>query len=168
MLRARGRLSRTEDAMDERGALVASLKRLSARAQELLSRVTPRDLDAPADDGWKVHDLVVHLADAVLVQSMRLRRMVAEDYPVLQAVDQDKWLRGLSSPHRSAELARVIVEALLASDVEMVELAQPKVFDRRAYHPVRGDITFTGVVEALVERSEQILADIERAAQRRR
>jgi hypothetical protein len=155
--------------MDERGALVASLKRLSARARELLARVSPSALEAPADeDGWKVHDLIVHLADAVMVQSMRLRRMIAEDHPVLQAVDQDKWLRGLSSPHRSAELARVLVDAMLASDVELVELAQPKVFDRRAYHPVRGDITFTGVVEALVERSEQILADIERAAQRRR
>ncbi|MBK9385383.1 MAG: hypothetical protein IPN34_11290 [Planctomycetes bacterium] len=155
--------------MDERGALVASLKRLSARARELLARVSPGALEAPADeDGWKVHDLIVHLADAVMVQSMRLRRMIAEDHPVLQAVDQDKWLRGLSSPHRSAELARVLVDAMLASDVELVELAQPKVFDRRAYHPVRGDITFPGVVEALVERSEQILGDIERAAQRRR
>lgn len=152
--------------MDERGVLVSALKQLAVRAREVLSRLDARALDAGADDGWRVHDLVVHLADSILVQSMRLRRMVAEDHPVMQAVDQDKWLRGLSSQRRSSELSRVLIDALIESGIELVELAEAKVFDRRAYHPVRGDITFHGVIEALIERGNYLLNDIEQAARR--
>jgi hypothetical protein len=34
-------------------------------------------------------------------------------------------------------------------------------------NPVRGDITFHGVVEALIERGNQLLTDMEQAAHRR-
>src|SRR5436305_13295078 len=44
-----------------------------------------------AEGKWSVRTIVCHLADTEQVLSMRLRQVIAEDNPVLPAIDQDAW-----------------------------------------------------------------------------
>lgn len=150
--------------MEDRQVLLDRLRGLAAHADRVLSVLPEQALGARGEDGWPFRDLLIHLSDFLLVQNMRLRRLVAEDHPVMQAVDQDKWLRGLSSHKRSPELASAMIGGLLASAIEIVDLAEERVFDRRAYHPVRGDMTFSGVIESLLDRSAQLIEQLESVA----
>ena len=49
---------------------------------------------------WGVRTVVGHLADTEEVLSMRLRQVIAEDNPVLPAIDQDAWARNVSTTAR--------------------------------------------------------------------
>src|SRR5579863_3868806 len=46
---------------------------------------------APAPGKWSPAEIVAHLADCELVFGFRLRQTLAEDGPVIQPFDQDKW-----------------------------------------------------------------------------
>src|ERR1700721_489732 len=45
----------------------------------------------PAPGKWSPAEIVAHLADCELVFGFRLRQTLAEDAPVIQPFDQDKW-----------------------------------------------------------------------------
>ena len=45
----------------------------------------------PAEGKWGVRTIVCHLADSETVLAMRLRQVIAEDNPLMPAMDQDAW-----------------------------------------------------------------------------
>jgi hypothetical protein len=46
---------------------------------------------------WSIAELTAHLLDADLVGSDRMKRVIAEEKPTLQAFDQDAWIARLDS-----------------------------------------------------------------------
>ena len=55
---------------------------------------------APAPGKWSAAEIVAHLADCELVFAFRLRQTLAEDGPVIQPFDQDKWAADLCRYYR--------------------------------------------------------------------
>ena len=56
--------------------------------------LTPEQVEAAIAPGkWSVREIVAHMADCEVVFSFRLRQTLAEDGPVIQPFDQDKWAR---------------------------------------------------------------------------
>jgi len=53
--------------------------------------------DHPIAGTWSLAELVAHVLDSDLVLADRMKRIIAEDSPVLQAFDQGKWISGLLS-----------------------------------------------------------------------
>lgn len=51
----------------------------------------------PGPGQWSIAELVAHLLDADLVLADRMKRVVAEEEPVLQAFDENAWIRRLGS-----------------------------------------------------------------------
>ena len=45
----------------------------------------------PAEGKWGVRTIVCHLADTEIVLAMRLRQIIAEENPLMPAIDQDAW-----------------------------------------------------------------------------
>ncbi len=63
---------------------------------EALQDVTERELDArPAPGKWTAREIVHHLADSEMTSAIRLRRLIAEDRPVIQGYDQEEFARRL-------------------------------------------------------------------------
>src|SRR3954447_26661256 len=58
-----------------------------------------------AEGKWSVRTVVCHLADAEQCLSMRLRQVIAEDNPVLPAIDQDAWADRLDYSKRKLSQA---------------------------------------------------------------
>ena len=46
---------------------------------------------------WSIAELVAHLLDSDLVHGDRMKRVIAEDEPVLQAFDENRWIDRLDS-----------------------------------------------------------------------
>ena len=57
-----------------------------------LEGITAEELDAREGPGeWSPRQVVHHLGDSEMTSAIRIRRMIAEDHPLLQGYDQDRF-----------------------------------------------------------------------------
>ena len=63
---------------------------------EALAGIDVAELDARlAPDEWTAREVVHHLADSEMTSAIRLRRLLAEDNPVIEGYDQEEFARRL-------------------------------------------------------------------------
>ncbi|HXT37766.1 MAG TPA: DinB family protein [Chloroflexota bacterium] len=60
---------------------------------DALQGITERELDQQAADGWTPRQIVHHLADSETTSYIRVRRLLAEDQPVIQGYDEELFAR---------------------------------------------------------------------------
>jgi len=101
----------------------------------------------PAPGKWSAAQIVSHLADCELVFSFRLRQTLAEDAPVIQPFDQDKWAAVYDGI--GAEQALQAFTAIRDWNLILIKHALPRAAGRMMVHPERGTMTFQTVVETM-------------------
>src|SRR5262245_10205280 len=61
-----------------------------------LDQLSESELDKrPASDEWTPREVAHHLADSETMSYIRLRRLLAEDHPVIQGYDEPEYARRL-------------------------------------------------------------------------
>ena len=79
-----------------RDALVAKYKDGYAQVVRALEGTSDAELDRrPAPGKWTAREIVHHLADSEMTSAIRLRRLLAEDRPVIVGYDQEEFARKL-------------------------------------------------------------------------
>jgi DinB superfamily len=79
-----------------RNALVAKYKDGYDQVASALEGATDAELDhRPAPGKWTAREIVHHLADSEMTSAIRLRRLLAEDRPVIVGYDQEEFARKL-------------------------------------------------------------------------
>ena len=67
-----------------------------AEVMAALEGATDAELDRrPAPNKWTSREIVHHLADSEMTSAIRLRRLIAEDNPVIVGYDQEQFARAL-------------------------------------------------------------------------
>ncbi|MBK5295513.1 MAG: DinB family protein [Vicinamibacteria bacterium] len=67
-----------------------------AEVMAALDKATDAELDRrPAPNKWTSREIVHHLADSEMTSAIRLRRLIAEDNPVIVGYDQEQFARAL-------------------------------------------------------------------------
>jgi hypothetical protein len=115
--------------------------------QLMLAIGADRENIAPAPGKWSPAEIVAHLADCELVFGFRLRQTLAEDSPVIQPFDQDKWARTYTGV--PARQALEVFTALREWNLRLIDLALPEAAERPVTHPERGAMTFLTIVETM-------------------
>jgi hypothetical protein len=78
------------------------------------------DLDArPAPKAWSAREIIHHLADAELQDAIRLRRMLAENTPVLAQWDEDRYAQRLHYD-RPIDPSLEAVRSLAISNIQLL------------------------------------------------
>lgn len=104
--------------------------------------LTAEQLAAPEAPGkWSIAAVLEHLADSELVWGYRLRKVVAEDRPVLTGYDQDLWAERLGYDQADARQSVALFAALRSGNLRLLERLQPEDLDRVAVHAERGEET---------------------------
>jgi len=116
----------------------------------------------PAPGKWSAAEIVAHLADCELVFAFRLRQTLAEDAPIIQPFDQDKW--AATYPGVSAGEALGVFSSLRRWNLRLIEQALPAAADRPVTHPERGTMTFLTIVETMAGHDLNHLAQLKRVA----
>jgi DinB superfamily len=81
---------------EERAALLAAYVAGPAVIRASVDGLSDADLDArPADGGWTPREVVHHTADSEMTSGIRLRRLIAEDDPLIVGYDGDEFARRL-------------------------------------------------------------------------
>ena len=79
-----------------RDALVTKYKEGYAEVARALEGASDAELDRrPAPGKWTAREIVHHLADSEMTSAIRLRRLLAEDSPVIVGYDQEEFARRL-------------------------------------------------------------------------
>ena len=101
---------------------------------EALLKITDEELDArPGPGRWSAREIVHHLADSEMNAAVRLRRLLAEDRPAIEGIDQDEFARRLHYD-RPYEASLEAFRWARASSVELLERLTPDDWRREGTH----------------------------------
>ena len=122
----------------DRPQLLVQYRTGLAAVLDALADITDAELDQPAPDGgWTARDVAHHLADSETNGFIRLRRLIAEEEPVIVAYDQDLYARQVHYDRPIASSLAVLA-AVRASSLELLEALTPQEWQRSGQHSDSG------------------------------
>lgn len=120
----------------DRRALVARYREGYAAFAAAVEAAGDR-LDEAANGGWTGRQVVHHLADSELTSAVRLRRLLAEDAPVIAGYDEERFAETLRYDRPVAAALRA-VEAARATSAELLDLLTEADWQRAGTHTESG------------------------------
>jgi DinB superfamily len=143
--------------------LEAILDSTASEIESLMKAIGPEKVSlSPAPGKWSPAEIVAHLADCELVFGFRLRQTLAEDAPVIQPFDQDKWSAAYTGV--SANQALDVFTTMRGWNLRLIEQALPHAAARPVTHPERGTMTFLTLVETMAGHDRNHLGQLQRLA----
>ncbi len=130
------------DADVERSAdVTAGLAAMTARIAAALDAAPPQ-----RGDGWSPPEVVAHLADTEVFRGWRIRRIIGEDAPVIENIDEEALARACRYQDRDPPTSLATFEINRRSNLELLRLAGGGALDRTWRHPDRGPLTLGDLV----------------------
>jgi len=109
------------------------------RAVEGLSR---DDLTAfPVPGTWSIHQIVLHMQDSDGIGIDRMKRLAAEENPLLIGYDETKFAQRLYYHNQSIEDALALFEINRRQFVRVLKALPAEAFDRAGIHNEIGKVT---------------------------
>ena len=143
--------------------LEAILADTGSSLASLLEAIGPeKAVVLPAPGKWSPAEIVCHLADCELVFAFRLRQTLAEDAPVIQPFDQEKWAATYGGV--AASRALEAFTGLRGWNLRLINAALPPAATRPAIHPERGAMTFQTIVETMAGHDLNHLSQLRKIA----
>ena len=82
---------------DERGRLIRQYRDGHRAVVDALRGITLEELDQSASGEWTPRQIAHHLADSEMMSAIRLRRLIAEEGPVIHGYDEAAFAKRLTS-----------------------------------------------------------------------
>lgn len=95
----------------------------------------------PIPGKWSAREIVHHLADSESFSAQRLRKLLAEEYPVIQGYDQEKYAILLRYNLRPIEPALEAFRAARASTMQLIETMSEDDWKLKGWHTEHGVYT---------------------------
>ncbi|MEK6676879.1 MAG: DinB family protein [Planctomycetota bacterium] len=108
----------------------------------------------PVPGTWSIQQIVVHLADADLVSSYRMKRIIAEDCPKLDVYDEIAFSEKLFYEDLDPNLACEMFRMNRLQMSRILGLLPPAAYSRVAVHPEIGEKPLSFFVRVYVHHLE--------------
>lgn len=105
----------------------------------------------PVPGRWSTLEVVCHVADMEIVYAERIRRILAEDTPLLQDADPDRFAAGLHYHERSLERELELVRAIREQTAVLLEAIPREAWSRTGNHSVVGTVTLLQIVQNITD-----------------
>ena len=124
---------------DERGDLIERYRTGIDDVLRAVDGITDEELDRqPANpDDWTARAVIHHLADSEAMAYIRLRRLLAEDEPLIAGYDEPEWARRLCYDRPIAS-SLAVLGAVRAASLELLELLDDAQWARTGRHSDSG------------------------------
>jgi hypothetical protein len=147
----------------ERHALMERYRAGFDQVRDALLGITEDELDRrPAEpDGWTARQVTHHLADSEAMAYIRLRRLIAEDEPVIQGYDEPEWARRLHYD-RPIEPSLAVLAGVRAASLQLLQSLTPAEWGRTGTHSESGPYSVEGWLEIYAGHSHDHADQIRR------
>ena len=90
---------------------------------------------------WSAAEIVQHLADSEMNSALRLRKLLAEDFPVIFGYDQERYAQSLFYNEREIEPALDAFRGARASSMQLLRRMSEADWLREGWHTEHGRYT---------------------------
>jgi len=147
----------------ERTAMIDRYARGPALLQAALAKVPREALQwRPGPKRWSAHEIIVHCADSETNAHGRLRFLLAEQDPVIQGYDQDRWAERLDYHKLPLEPALATVIAVRANTVPILRHLTENDWRRIGRHTESGPYAVEDWLAIYAEHLEKHARQIDR------
>lgn len=137
---------------------LASLPRL----RRAVAGMTPDQLRArPVAGRWSTLEVVCHLVDSEQAWCHRMKRVIAEDRPLLIGYDETRFTAGLPYHENDIEEELTLLEGMRRQMARTLRTLPESAWSRTGVHSERGLITLEEMLRAEVEHVPHHIGTIE-------
>ena len=148
---------------DQRTALIVTYRAGVAAVDAALAGITAAELDRqPPGDDWTARQIVHHLADSETMSYIRLRRLIAEDDPLIAGYDEPVWARRLHYD-RPIDASVAVLRAVRAASLELIERLTDDEWARTGRHSESGAYSVEAWLEIYAAHPREHADQIRRA-----
>ena len=123
--------------MSERSEQLERFRTGYAAVEEALVGATDEELDRQPPEGWTARQVVHHLADSEAIAFVRLRRLIAEDDPLIGGYDEPEYARRLHYDRPIAS-SLAVLRAVRDASLELLESLSEDEWNRSGTHSESG------------------------------
>ena len=144
-------------------ALIEEYNRGHAMLREAIEGLTEEELRfKPSPEQWSIHEIIIHVTDSEISSTHRLRRVLAEDEPVLVSFDQNAFANHLSYDLSDREHYLVLFQMLRTSMQPLLDHLTEEQSKRVGVYEDDGRYTFEQLLEYRVQHIQGHLEQIAR------
>jgi hypothetical protein len=153
----------TDETATKRRSLLERFSTGFAAVADALDGADDEDLDRRGPSGeWSAREIAHHLADSESMAYIRLRRLIAEDEPVIAGYDEPEWARRLHY-ERPIETSLEVLQAVRGASQQLLMSLTPDEWERRGTHTESGAYSVDRWLEIYAEHSHEHADQIRRA-----
>lgn len=123
-----------------------------AQLRRLVSDLSPSQLEArPVPGKWSTLEVVCHLVDSEQAWCHRMKRVIAEEKPLLIGYDETRFAASLGYHHHDLDSELALLEGMRLQMAQILRNLPESSWARTAVHSERGLITLEEMLLAEVE-----------------
>lgn len=113
--------------------------------------LSPAELNAaPIPGKWSVQQCVLHVLDSDLIASHRMKRIIAEDNPLLIAYDETRFVASLHYDQMDVRLGCELFALNREQTTAILRRLPETAFERTGIHNQNGKVTLSQVIAGYV------------------
>jgi DinB superfamily len=149
---------------DERTRLLNRYRAGAAAVADAVEGATDEELDRvpPGEGEWSGRQVVHHLADSESMAYIRLRRLIAEDEPVIQGYDEPEWARRLHYD-RPIGGSLAVMTAVRTASLDLLLALRDDEWSRTGTHTESGPYSVEGWLRTYAGHPHEHADQIRRA-----
>ncbi len=118
----------------------------------------------PAVDRWSILEITAHLADAELLASTRIRRIITQDRPNLFGYKQEWWAQKLGYWRQRIGTVSARFVFLRRENAELLESIADDVWQFKGWHDEDGELSLRQLIEGYVAHTAKHLSQMRAVA----
>lgn len=155
------RLTYTAARMESLNNMIAKYAEQATKLEQLISAISPTLIvRRPEETRWSVLEIVCHLADAELLASARIRRIITQDRPQLWGYQQEQWATALGYRHRRIETVMARFALLRRENAELIEGLAEEIWRQTGAHDVYGTLSLEQLIDDYLTHTAKHLEQI--------
>jgi len=140
---------------DKLTRLIGKYSHQSSDLVTMTKGLSGSDLDKRLERGkWSIREQLNHLADCEMNYVQRMKKVIAEDKPLLPAFDQNGWAKNLFYNNSSADDSIALFSMLRTTMARVLKELSDKDFERVGIHTEDGKVTLLSFLEKDIEHAD--------------
>jgi hypothetical protein len=147
----------------EMNQLIDEFERGGEKLRQAVKGLSAADLTAfPVPGSWSIQQIVVHMQDADLVGVDRMKRIIAEENPLLVGYNETLFANKLSYHDQSVETAITLLDLARKQLAIALRKLPAEAFERSGIHTEVGKVTLGTQIKKYNEHLDHHLAFIKK------